>query len=358
MLRVLHFEITNNLGGIESLLLNISRLILSKENKIQFDFVTQSEKRLPYEDELLNLGCQIYRVHNFNNIVDYIKDVDDLLKKGKYDIVHIHKNSLINIIPYFLAKKNQVSKIIIHAHNTAPTNGNKLLFLHYINRIIISKSKVSKVACSNLAKEWIFGKDSTVQIIPNGINLDKFKYNAQARARIRKEFNIRNEDVLLTTVGRLTKQKNQLFMIDVMKKLPSKYKFVVFGKGELKKLIQSEINKNHLEDRFLLAGLRNNVSDYLQGADIFVMPSLHEGLPIAGVEAQAAGLPVLVSSNVTTELNIDGDVRFLDLEPGKWVDAIENINLERNSNIKSAFTKAGYDIEITEKEFMHLYGRN
>lgn len=355
MLRVLHFEITNNLGGIESLLLNISKLILSKEKEIQFDFVTQSEKKLPYEDELLNLGCQIFRVHNFRNILSYTKDVDELLKKGKYDVVHIHKNSLINIIPYFLAKKNKVSKIIIHAHNTAPTNGNKLLFLHYINRKIISKSNVKKIACSNLAKEWIFGDDSTVQIIPNGINLNKFKYNAESRVRTRKEFNIQNEDILLTTVGRLTKQKNQLFMVDVIKKLPSKYKFVIFGQGDLEKIIQSEINKNQLEDRFILAGLRKNVSDYLQGADIFVMPSLHEGLPIAGVEAQAAGLPVLVSSNVTPELNISGDVHFLDLDPDQWVDAIKNTKLERNTNIKSKFAKAGYDIEITEKEFLNLY---
>ena len=193
-MRVLHFELTRNYGGIESLLLKISNYILRKNENMQFDFVTTDTEELPYEEELTNLGCNIYRLPAEKNIVNYVRKIDKIMKANKYDVVHIHKNSLINVIPVFVAKYNNISKVIVHSHNTAPTKGNVVLNgIHYINKTILNHINISRVACSKEAGEWLFGNKKKVNVIPNGIELEKYVYDENIINIVRKEFSILKE---------------------------------------------------------------------------------------------------------------------------------------------------------------------
>lgn len=355
MIKVLHFELTKNHGGIESLLLRVSKEVVQDKN-IHFDFITKEQVKLPYEDDLLALGCNIYRVPSEKNLIGYVKAINKILKKNNYDVVHVHKNSLINIVPIILAKHSNVKKIIVHSHNTASTRGGRLFrYIHYINRAYIVNTSVVKVACSKMAKDWMFGSAEDVLYIPNGVDLSVYSKDEQARKNIRTEFNVQENEILLGTVGRLTKQKNQEFLIDVLSKLDERFKVIIVGKGELREKLSQKINASSLSDRIYLAGEREDIPAILQGIDAFVMPSLHEGLPIAGIEAQAAGLPLVVSKNISNELNISGNVKFIELDSDLWARTLKNMNYTRNENIKSNFIKVGYDIQVTKKKFLELY---
>lgn len=354
-MRVLHMQLTKNRGGIETLLLRVSEILLIEKKYIKFDFITEEKEKLPYEDILLNLGCTVYRVHSPKNIISYIKDINTILGKTNYDVVHLHKNSLINILPYFLAKFNNIKKIIIHAHNTSSTQGQKIRFLHYINRRIIQKSDVYRVACSNLAAKWIFGSNKGVRIIPNGIDIDKYKVNLNIRQRIREEYEVSEGEVLLISVGRLSKRKNHPFLVNIMKNLPDKYKLIIIGQGELKKELQKIIQINGLQNRVFLVGPRKDVENFLQAADIFLMPSIYEGLPISGIEAQATGMQLIVSSNITKELDVTGNVNFIDLNTKDWIEAIQKIKPNHTKNVKDELIEAGYDINETVNNILDLY---
>lgn len=355
-MRVLHFELTRNYGGIESLLLKISNYILRKNENMQFDFVTTDTEELPYEEELTNLGCNIYRLPAEKNIVNYVRKIDKIMKANKYDVVHIHKNSLINVIPVFVAKYNNISKVIVHSHNTAPTKGNVVLNgIHYINKAILNHINISRVACSKEAGEWLFGNKKKVNVIPNGIELEKYVYDENIRNRVRKEFSILKEEILIGNVGRLEEQKNQLFLIKVLKKLDSKYKLIIIGEGKLRENLVREIKANALSNRVILTGARKDVEDLLQAMDIFAMPSLHEGLPIAGIEAQASGLPVIISDRVSKEVKLTPNVYFEKLQLENWINCIKKINKDRSRNASSYIKEEGYDIESTVNEIFKLY---
>lgn len=358
MIRVLHFELTPNRGGIESLLLRVSKKILVRNSNIKFDFVTSEQDELSYEEELVNLGCNIYRIPSAKNIFRYVKKINQILSKNNYDVVHLHKNSLINIVPLLIAKYNRIPKIIVHSHNTSPTKGGVLKYMHYLNRSYVNNTSVVKVACSQLAKEWMFGKADDVFYIPNGIDISIYSKNSQARFDIRSEFNIKEDEVFLGCVGRLTKQKNHLFMLDVLKNLDYKYKLIIVGQGELKKEILKKIDNLGLKKRVYLTGERNDIPNILQGIDAFLMPSLHEGLPIAGIEAQAAGLPLIVSTNVSSELNLTGKVKFVELEVNKWVKELNNLDYNRLNDVDEIFKEKDYDLNETKDKFLKLYINN
>lgn len=356
MIKVLHFSLTNNIGGIESLLLRVSEKI--KNNKeIQFEFVTFNKNRLKYEEFFEKKGLKVH--HLSTNQLIAGEELRKLFYENKYDYIHFHKNSLINIIPILIARKESKAKIIIHAHNTAATISNRNLnFLHYFNRRIIQRMHVKRVACSMSAAKWMFG-NKTCKIIPNGIDLKEYSFNYKKRIVLREKFGYKPDDIVLGTVGRMEKQKNHEFLLYLLKDLLKKrknYKLLLVGTGSLEDSLKQQAAKLQISDNVNFIGARNDVQNMLLMMDAFLMPSLHEGLPIAGIEAIASGLPLIISDNVTRELNVAGKATYLPLSSiQKWSNYILNHRFSRDITTIEKLKDKSYDINDTIKNFESLY---
>lgn len=348
MINVLHSELQSNIGGIESFLCNLLQCIDRKN--IHFDFLMRGENK-ELERRLTNLGANIYKVPTgYRNYINFVKK---LLKKNKYDIVHIHKNSAANILLPEIVKRNCNAKLIVHSHNTSPSNGSKLLILlHRINKKRLYNLADYHFACSDLAAEWMFGKDylhKNVQVIKNGIIVKNFEYNSTVRKEIRKKLNIENKFVV-GHVGAFRKQKNQEYLLRIVSRLPKEnIKLILVGQGERFDYIKEKAKNYGIEEKVIFLGSRSDISDLLQAFDVFVMPSLWEGLSIAAIEAQASGLPVLLSDNVSKKSKVTNNVYFCNLENiNNWIETISTIKKQfiRYDTTKE-IEKAGYDMQKT-----------
>lgn len=281
-----------------------------------------------------------------------------------FDIVHSHF-SQIDRIMFPIAKSNGVKCCISHSHSSQLSDSkfralrNKLLCRDLLNIADYC------VACSNSAGIALFGKDFLLspkkKIIKNGISVSNFTYNENSRKEIRKRYNLDEKTLLIGTVGRLNKVKNQSFLIEVLAKLNNRnhtYKLMLVGCGELESFLKQKSSRLGLNDDVIFAGSQNDISPYLSAFDIFVMPSLHEGLGIAAIEAQVNGLECIVSSSVPQEVDLTG-VRFLNLNEGAtvWGETISTLLKQHHSEFPKIVIDAGYDIK-TVCEDLYLFYKN
>ncbi|TVV15624.1 glycosyltransferase [Lactobacillus gasseri] len=356
MIRILHSELQENIGGIESFLLNLTKTI--DMNDIQFDMLMRGNNNY-LENELKKYGVKIYKVPT--NSLEYLQFIKRVLNKNKYDIVHIHKNSAANIILPQLVKKYSNAKLVIHSHNTSPSSGSKLgSILHKINYRHLLRLSDCRLACSDTAAQWLFGKDyakKNVTIIKNGIISSLYTFDLNKRKKIRKELGLEDKFVI-GHVGAFRMQKNHKFLIDLIatNKI-SNVRLVLVGKGELKKEIELYAKEKKVQDKILFLGGRNDVYNVLQGFDVFVMPSLWEGLPVSTIEAQASGLPLILSAQVSRLTKITPSVFFLNLDNlNQWIKKINELKNDFKREDESEFIKkAGYDMSSSAKEIKKIY---
>lgn len=365
-IRVLQEVTTMNTGGVETLLMNLYRNI--DREKVQFDFLLHREKGQGfYEEEIRKLGGKIYSGLPFNplNHKKYLVSLDHFFKEHpEYQIIHCH--NAFSMYTLRLAMRNGINTRIAHSHNGRPK------ILHYKTPFkLYAKYRVKDYAtdlfaCSELAGRYYYGnkavQDDQVKIIKNGIDVEKFKLDLSVRQQIRDELNLEENEIALVHIGRFNMQKNHKFLIDVYSKLiqaDDKYFLFLFGEGELMLEVKQQVKKLNLEKKVKFMGVKGNIHDYLQAMDIFLLPSLFEGLPLTGIECQASGLPCLLSDTITQEVKITKLVRFLPInkDADVWVETIRDIvsqNKVRQSeenNIKSA----GYDIKETAKNIQEFY---
>ncbi len=357
-IRVLHFELDKNIGGIETFLLNLYTQI--DRNEVQFEFVTAVENPA-LGDRLEKLGGIIHRVSPHSNPFAYKKDISKLLENN-YDVIHVHKNSAANIIPLELAEKSGAKKIIVHSHNTAPSMGKASVLLHKMNRKKLCKIADYKFACSTEAGKWLFGGDEFT-LIKNGIITSRFLYDEKIAAEKRKELGVPENAVLFGHVGRFTDQKNHTFLLDIfseiLKKKPESTLLLV-GDGEHKSDCENKARALKISDKVIFAGVREDIPDLMKAMDAFIMPSLYEGLPIVGIEAQAAGLPLFLSDTVSPETELCGSVKWFSINDS--ADEIADIILsetlsDTDTRIKrnSEIAKKGYDIKTTADYILNCY---
>lgn len=358
-IKVLHVQLTENFGGIESLLTNVYANI--DRSKYQFDFIVTAKK--PYQKKLTDLGGNVFLLPSIKQTVSYIKAFNEILNNN-YDIVHFHKNSAANIIPILIVKNHPTHpKIIVHSHNTFPSIQNKVLVrLHRINRIFLSRMADKKIACSNAAANWMFGKKDNVQIINNGIDIKRFTFSDIDRRTIRNKYNIKKIDFVVGAVGRFTKQKNYKMTIDIfneVRKLRKDSKLMIIGDGYLKRDLVKQVHQLGLEDDVLFLGLQLNVSPYLSAMDAFLMPSIYEGLGIAAVEAQSEGLPTYISNRFPKEINLTTLVRRFSLKqsPRNIANLIIDGIKQNNRSEKTAMEieKSNYSLTSTVQSLANLY---
>lgn len=361
MIRVLHSELQANIGGIESFLLNLTKSM--DMANIHFDMLMRGNNKF-LEDELEKLGVTLYKVPT--DPFQYYQFIKRLLKINHYNFVHVHKNSAANIILPMMVKKYTNSKLIVHSHNTNPSSGSKLaIALHKLNRNKLIKLSDYRLACADTAAEWLYGKDykdKQVKIIKNGIIAKDYIYNSKVRKTIRRHLGLEDKFVI-GHVGAFREQKNHQFLLNVFSKLNiPNAELVLVGDGPLKANIEDQVKELNLEDKVKFLGSRNDVNRILQAFDVFVMPSLWEGLSIAIIEAQASGLTVLVSNTVSHEVKITDLVTFLDLfNIDVWVENIEEtytkelLSSYKRLNQIDAINDTGFNMISSVKKIREIY---
>ena len=345
-----------NRGGSESMIMNLYRKI--DRSTIQFDFVKHTNRECPYEQEIRTLGGQVYcapkfKVYNYFSYRKWWKKF--FLQHPEYKIVHGH---LFTIASIFFNVAHEFGCITIgHSHSAkSPIKSLKSLFrLPFIYSL--SKESDYRFACSQKAGKWIY-KDKPFFVIINAIDIEKFTFSVEKRKKIRDEFDLQKK-IILGNIGRLTIQKNQSFLIDIFAafhKKNSNSALMIVGTGELEKSLKEKVSKLGLNDSVLFTGSRPDVPDLLSAMDVFVFPSLWEGLPVTVIEAQAAGIPCLISDSITSEVVISDLVSCLPINQGvePWLTALDACRIER-VDVSKKVLESGFDIKSNTKKITDFY---
>lgn len=360
MIKVLQVGATNVLGGIEIFLHNYYKNI--DRSKVEFDFVNMYDK-ICFQEEYEANGSRVYNLPNYRiHPFKYLKQLKKILKDGKYDVLHFNMNSAIFLYPLMAAKKANVHVIIAHSHNASSDKGIIKNILHDLIKHFIPLFANYFFACSDYAGKWFFSnkvmKSDSFYIINNAINVEEFKFNEAKRIQVRKNLNIKDDEILIGHVGRFIKQKNHEFLIEIFNQIVTtnkEFKLVLIGVGDLKKEIEKKVQNEGIEKNVIFLGQRNDTKDLYQAIDIFLLPSLYEGLPLVGIEAQVAGCKCFFSDKITKELKIKSDSEFLKIRDSKeWARKIIDYS-KKMSNKREKIDYSQYDIKTNSKKLCEFY---
>lgn len=351
-------------GGVEAVIMNYYEHI--DKNQVQFDFVVHDNSPVDITEKVEAMGGKVYKVTPYTkNVLAFMYDVYKIIKKNHYTIVHSNMNTL-SVFSLFPAWMAGVPVRILHNHSTSVPSETKRNIMKMILRPFAKLFANRYFACSKLAAEWMYGKNSVesgkVTIIHNAIDLKKYAFDQAKRDRIRKELGIENKFVI-GHVGRFMYQKNHEFLIDVFSevvKCEPNAALLLIGDGPLKSQIMQKVKNLHIEDKVYFLGLRSDVQDLYNAMDLFVLPSYYEGLPVVGVECQANGLPTLVSTNVTKELYLTDIISYINLSDGiavwrKNIILKVNKKIETRQNTYIQMENAGFNIKVESVKLMNIY---
>ena len=340
-------------GGVEAVILNYFRNI--NKSKFVFDFVIDSDSTdNNFINEIQELGGTIIKCPPYQKLHKYNKFLYKLFKEKNYDIVHSNINTL-SVFPLRMAEKAGIKIRIAHSHSTSNPKEWKKNLLKNILRPFSKKYANVYFACSELAGRYLFGNktfdEGKVVIINNAINLDKFKYNEEKRKEIRKKLNIKNDTFVIGNIGRFVAQKNHTFLIDIFNEMHKENEnsvLLLIGQGMLQNEIKEKVDKLGLANSVKFIGQVTNANDYYNAMDVFVLPSLYEGLPVVGVEAQASGLLCELSNEMTKETKILSTTNFIDLNlpAKKWAkNIIEDYDKFERKNVSKEFENNGFNVK-------------
>lgn len=362
MIRILHVVSKLSLNsGVMNVIMNYYRH--TDRTKIQFDFLYFEERNPDFKDEIKNLGGNIFSVNkpSLKHIYRTYKEFNFFLSNNyaKYTAVHLHEVYLVHFISYF-CKKYGIKHLITHAHTTKYSDNPKNALRNRMMCLGLKKSATDYFACSKAAGEFYYGKEAVdsglVKVIPNAIDLEKYKFNKVIRDKVRKELKLENKFVV-GHIGRMSPQKNQMFLLKVfaeVKKSKNNAVLLMVGDGPLRPKIENEIKKLGLKNSVILLGVRNDVPNLLMAMDLFLLPSLYEGLPVVCVEAQATGLRCVLSDNITKEVDF-GLCEFVGLNENinAWSNIID-VNGLKNRDYFSENIES-YNIRKCVKKLENLY---
>ncbi len=358
-IKVLEVIGSMDMGGAETLLMNILKNI--NINKFQLYFLCYGNKKFDYEEELKKLGGIIIKIPipSFN-IFQNIKQIKNVIETNNIDIVHCHTyyNSMYALIA---AKKCGIKKRITHSHNTkSEEHANIIKKIYYlISKLIINFYSTDFLACGSDAGKALFFKSKKFKIINNGIILSRFYYNDIFRKEKMKELKVPNNYKIIGHVGRFEEAKNHKFLIELFNNYLKEHKntiLLLIGDGSLHKEIEQQIKKYKIENNVKLLSKRSDVNELYNVMDLFLFPSLYEGLPVVLIEAQANGVPIVASDVIDKEVNFTDTISFLSLSENYkyWIKEIEQRIGKRNDNRK-LMEDSKYNIKNTVKEIEKLY---
>lgn len=363
MVRVLNIIASMNQGGAENFIMNVYRNI--NREIFQFDFCMAKKESGFFDNEIRTLGGRIFRLDSITKIglSKFRAQFGKILEENAYDVVHCHMSAWCWVfLP--VARKKKVSIRIAHSHISHVTlktyKGiiNNLMALYVRN----THSKYANVllACSKEAANWLYGKKEQVTIVKNGIDTEKFRYDKEERCRIRAQLGVASDEILLGHVGRFTPQKNHGFLIEVFRiyhKNNDKSKLLLIGNGILQNEIRQKVRNYGLESAVIFAGNLENVCDYMSAIDMFLFPSLYEGLGIVLIEAQCSGLKCIISDSIPSEVDITELIirSSIQVPPIIWAERIQEAAGYVRKSHDRQLREAGYDIQSTVKVLKDSY---
>ena len=368
MYKILVCGLTSNLGGIEKVVLNYYNSMDRK--KFGVDFLCLDDKKVGFYEKFEEVTVRPINYYTLpkpgRNPILFKKKLDLFFKEHakEYDAVWVNLCQLANIEYLKKAKKYGIEKRIIHSHNGNDDSKGIKKILHYINKDKIDKFATDFWACSDEAEKWMFPDKvrTKVKIINNAINVKEYFFDFKKRKLLRDELGISDEERVIGHIGRISYQKNQKFILLVFRELlKSRFndKLLLIGGGddsELKKLASDY----GIKDNIKFLGLKENVKDYYSVFDVFFFPSIYEGLPVTLLEAQANGIPILTSSEISKQVIVNDNLEMhsLTLNVESWTYKLKNI-IEKGSRIDrevivNNFFKRGFEINREAKNLENI----
>lgn len=353
LIRVLHVFHEMSNGGIEHFVMDYYRHI--DRTRIQFDFLVSVNEDGYFDDEIKNLGGKIYHAYPFKkNPIKNFFDIARIVKKNEYQIVHRHTGSAFGYFDLKAASYGGAQKVIMHSHNNQAGN----VFVHTLCNLFL-KVPCEKLACSQEAGEWLFGRNGRFNIINNAIDTQKFVFNSAERQEFREIYGV-SDQFVIGHVGRLEEQKNHMFLLKIFTSVLDRKKdcvLVLIGDGSLMEEIKNEARITNILDKIIFLGSQKEAAKFYNMFDVFVLPSKYEGFGITLLEAQTNGLHCFTSANVVpASVNVTGSIRYISLENDSevWAEEIIKVN-ERNDIEISSIQNAGFDIEENAKNLCSYY---
>lgn len=356
-IRVLHVVTYMGRGGLETMIMNYYRHI--DRSKVQFDFLTHRDFRADYDEEIEALGGRIYHLprlvpwsRSYHRALDMF-----LAEHPEYRIVHVHQDCLSSVI-LRAAKDREIPVRIAHSHSSSQDKNLKYFIKLYYKQFI-PRYATDLFACGKDAGDWMFGK-ADYHIVNNAIDAARYQYHTQRAQGMRQSLGISPDALVVGHVGRFSYPKNHSYLIDIFatlnKEVPNAYLLLV-GEGQNRKIIQEKVAELQIGSQVIFTGLRSDVPDLMQAMDVFVFPSLYEGLPLTLVEAQAAGLPCLISNHVPLDCKLTPLVHQLALEdaPEVWAKKILALAQSERADTYDAICKSGFDIAENARWLQNTY---
>lgn len=361
-IRVLQVFASMNRGGAETMIMNIYRNI--DRSKVQFDFIVHTDDKCTYDDEIVSLGGNIYHVPKYRamNHIAYIRHWKNIFRNHNTAmIIHGHIRSTASI--YLKIAKEKGLSTIVHSHSTSSRGEFFSRIFKALLQINICNSADYLMACSINAAKWLFGNNimqKPLELLNNSIESDKFIFNKSMRSELKKQCNLKDKFVI-GHVGSFTSPKNHNYIVEIFSEIYSlnnKAVLLLIGDGDLLSVIKNKVNKLGLESSVIFLGVQSNVNTWLNLMDVFLMPSLFEGLPVSLIEAQANGLRCIVSDTISNEVNITNLVEFIPLsKPANyWAEQVLKYadGYERKDTYAAIYA-AGYDIRDNAKWLENFY---
>ncbi|MBM6689132.1 glycosyltransferase [Collinsella tanakaei] len=354
-----------NKGGIETFVLNVIHHM--DRHRFMSEILCTTPGTGAYEPELDKLGVPVHKIgeefSSYKGKIRYIGQYRTYKKwfdAHEYDVIHVHGSHAFDTAIAVKAAMDSRSRcaIVAHSHTTsgehAVLNG---VFAKYL-----AKANITRLACSEAAAEWLFGRESSHTLVKNGIDTERFRFDIEGRHELREEMGISTDEVVVVQVGRLVPVKNHEFMFEIIARAQRegiRCKLLVVGDGPDRPKLGRRTEELGIAQSVLFLGLRSDIPAILSASDVFVLPSLYEGLGIAAIEAQAAGLLTLVSDQVPSETCATGLAKRLPINTGfkSWVNEIASngVNLEARERAFDRVRRSGYDIKQTVEELAELY---
>lgn len=344
-------------GGLETMLMNYYRHI--DRSRVQFDFLVHRDFRADYDDEIESLGGKIFRLprlvpwsRSYHRALDAFFDAHP-----EYKIIHVHQDCLSSVI-LKSAMQHGIPVRIAHSHSSRQDYNLKYPIKLFYRRLIPCYA-TKLFACGQAAGNWMF-RGAASEIVPNAIDTDAFRFRPQVREAVRRDLQIAPETLVVGHVGRFSPAKNHGKLLEIFaafhQKQPNSVLLLV-GDGDLRKQIEAKISELQLQDSVILTGVRSDVADLQQAMDVFVFPSVYEGLPVTVIEAQTAGLPCIVSDTIPSEVYLTDLVAFekLSSSADDWARTIlkkkNTMRIDRHEEIAAH----GFDISVEAVKLQEYY---
>ena len=352
-------QVIGSLGyaGVEAVVMNYYRHV--DKNKVQFDFITSSQVPERYDDEIISRGGRIYRLPSRSRApFAYMQALKKLIRQNKYQIVHIHQNSASMAMDGLVAKMCGVPVIIGHSHNIRCN----VLWQHRLFKPLVNHVVTYRFACSEAAGEWVFGKKARVDVVNNAIDTDKYLFDESKRQEFRNKFGLEDKFVV-GFVGRLHMQKNPYRLVEIFRALTlirAEARLIMIGKGEEQTGLEQKCKELGIYDKVKFLGARDDVNEAMMAMDVFLLPSLYEGLALVAVEAQATGLKCVVSENVPCpDLTGRLIVKCLSEDDAKWAGELADVDdVFDRTFAQQMVIDGGYDISHEAVKLQDFYLHN